>query len=142
MTTSFEEMSSEELFELAKSRQMEEEKSIREELKKELDDLRKKRREIAAQYKKELTQVDDDIERIRERMSPNSAAASRSKSSSTNISAAVLNTLQTHKRMSTKTLQTELESNGIVAANLSQTLAYLKRQGKVISPERAVYEIV
>ena len=33
----------------------------------------------------------------------------------------------------------ELEGRGVVANNLAQTLAYLKRQGKVTSPARSIY---
>lgn len=142
MTTTFEDMSSQELFELAKSRQMEEEKTVKDALRSELDILRKERREAAAKYKKELASLDDKIEKIRAQLSMGASTATRSQGSSTNVSAAVLQTLQTHKKMSTKELQAELSANGIVAANLSQTLAYLKRQGKISSPERAIYAII
>lgn len=141
MTNSIEQMSSEELFQLAKSRQMEEAKSAREELKSELDALRKERRELVSQHKKDISQIDDKIEKIRSKMSPNANTLSAPRNPSTNISAAVLNTLKVHQQMSTKALQAELANNGIVASNLSQTLAYLKRQGKINSPERAVYAI-
>ncbi len=143
MTKPIETMSSEELFELAEFRRIEEEKDARQTLKSELEELRKERRELINQHKKTLSQVEDRIEKIRASLSSTPGASNRlSRSSGTNISAVVLSTLETHKKMSTKELQAELNSNGVVAANLSQTLAYLKRQGKIISPERAVYAIV
>ncbi len=143
MTKPIETMSSEELFELAESRRIEEEKDARQTLKSELEELRKERRELINQHKKTLSQMEDRIEKIRASLSSTPSASSRlSRSSGTNISAVVLSTLETHKKMSTKELQAELNSNGVVAANLSQTLAYLKRQGKITSPERATYAIV
>ena len=36
-------------------------------------------------------------------------------------------------------VKAELEKRGVVAKNLAQTLAYLKRQGKVASPSRSIY---
>lgn len=141
MTKTFDQMSSEELFALAQSRKMEEEKTVREKLKSELDVLRKKRRDMAAEYKKELARLDNKIEKLRTEIS-SSNASSPNKTSSTNVSASVLSILQIHKEMSTKDLQAELSKHGVTAANLSQTLGYLKRQGKITSPERAVYAIV
>jgi hypothetical protein len=43
------------------------------------------------------------------------------------------------KKISTTEIKAELESRGVVANNLAQTLAYLKRQGRVASPERSIY---
>jgi hypothetical protein len=41
--------------------------------------------------------------------------------------------------ISTKDIKAELENEGLNVSNLSQTLAYLKRQGRVASPARSIY---
>jgi hypothetical protein len=51
----------------------------------------------------------------------------------------VLDIVSQAKKISTKEIKAELESRGVVANNLPQTLAYLKRQGKVTSPARSIY---
>ena len=51
----------------------------------------------------------------------------------------VLEIVAKTKKISTKEIKAQLDNRGIVANNLAQTLAYLKRQGKVTSPARSIY---
>ena len=51
----------------------------------------------------------------------------------------VLDIVSQSKKVSTKEIKAELDNRGVVAKNLAQTLAYLKRQGKVKSPARSIY---
>ena len=51
----------------------------------------------------------------------------------------VLEIVSGAKKISTKDIKEQLEARGVVANNLAQTLAYLKRQGKVTSPARSIY---
>jgi DNA replicative helicase MCM subunit Mcm2 (Cdc46/Mcm family) len=42
--------------------------------------------------------------------------------------------------MTTAEIKTEADKAGLDTKNISQTLAYLKRQGRLVSPRRGVYQ--
>lgn len=127
-----EELSSDELYELAARRQQEEEDLKREALKEELEALRNERRELVAAQKKALAAIDAKIRKL--------GGKSRSRArSSVNVTDAVLGIVQAAGEISTRDIKAQLDDQGIVASNLSQTLAYLKRQGRVVSPSRSLY---
>ena len=128
-------MSSDELFELAKARQAEEAEVQRETERQKLEELREERRAIVARHRKELAAIDSRIRKLRGK-----GNGGRGRSG-VNISSAVLEILANKKQLNTKEIQAELANAGIVANNLSQTLAYLKRQNKISSPSRSVYAI-
>jgi len=129
-------MSSNELFELAQARQEQEEEKEREAVREQLTTLREERRVLVAAHRKELAAIDRKIQKL----SGKPASGGRGRSS-VNVSQAVLDILAAHKKLSTKEINAKLASDGIVANNLSQTLAYLKRQGKITSPQRSVYSM-
>jgi hypothetical protein len=128
-------MSSDELFELAKARQAEEAELQRESERQKLEELREERRTIVARHRKELSAIDSKIRKLRGK-----GSSGRGRSG-VNISNAVLEILANKNELNTKEIQAELAAAGIVANNLSQTLAYLKRQNKITSPARSVYAI-
>lgn len=131
-----ENMSSEELFELAKNRQAQEQEAQKEAARAQIDSLREQRRELVAKQRKELAAIDREIAKLTGRApSKNSGGGTRG----ANISNTVLDILNGNGEMSTKAIKASLEDKGVVANNLAQTLAYLKRQGKVQSPARSVY---
>lgn len=133
-----EQMSADELYELAARRQAEEEEQKREAQRQELDVLREERRALVARQRKELAAIDSQINKLRGKGKNGTAASGRSRAG-VNVSNAVLEILANKKQASTQEIKDELASAGIVANNLSQTLAYLKRQEKITSPERSVY---
>ena len=142
MERSIQDMSSQELLELAKLRRIEEAKAARLEYKEELNGLRQERRELIKKHSKTINTIDNRIKKIRERMSPTGTVPSDTPTTrGNNISAAVLTTLENNGDMDTKQLKEHLGESNLNTANLSQTLAYLKRQGKVVSPARAVYKL-
>lgn len=126
-------MSAEELFELAQARQEEEREAQKEKVREQVEALREKRRELVARQRKELAAIDREIAKLR-----GTGKGGRGRSG-VNVSNAVMDILSGGKKMSTKEIQSALSSNGVMANNLSQTLAYLKRQGKIKSPARSVY---
>lgn len=130
-----EQMSSDELYELAKARLVEEQEAQKEQAREQIEALREERRELVAQQRKELAIIDRKIAKLR-----GTGKAARGRAG-INVSTAVMDVLATGKKFSTKEIQAALSANGIVANNLSQTLAYLKRQGKVKSPARSVYAL-
>lgn len=131
---SVEQMSSDELFELAQERQQQEQEKAKEAIKEQVAALRKEKKAILARHKKELAAIENEIEQLTGRSSGGSRG-------SVNVSQSVIEILSKHTQLSTKEIQAELTASGIAANNLSQTLAYLKRQGKISSPSRSVYAI-
>ena len=129
-----ENLSAEELYALAEQRQQEEEDAQREAVRGQLDELKATRRDMVATHKKELAAIDKRIKKL----GGQSRTRSRSSGSVTDM---VLKIVAKAGQISTKEIKAKLEAQGIVASNLSQTLAYLKRQGRVASPERSVYTI-
>jgi aspartokinase len=138
------EMTSQELFDLAKSRKTEEAQVARRELRDELNSLRQERRDLEKDYKKAVSAIEKQIDAIREKMSPDMPTEKRrSRNNSGNVSRTVLETLRASGgQMTTTELHAVLNQAGFDTSNLSQTLSYLKRQQKVVSPARSVYQLV
>ncbi len=127
-----ESLSSAELYRLAKKREQEEMRKTLEANKEKLKELRTKRREMIAAHRKELAKIDREISRL----SGKSAGGKRG-----SITDAVLKIIGDAGQISTSDLKAALKKKGVVVGNLSQTLAYLKRQGRVTSPARAIYKL-
>lgn len=132
---SVEEMSADELYNLAKRRESEEEARQREALRAELEALRAKRRDLVAKQKKELAAVDKEIRKLQRK------SRARGGRGGGQLSKKVEEILGQSGKASTKELRARLEAEGFDTANLGQTLAYLKRNGRVKSPQRAVYTL-
>ncbi len=130
---SLEELSAEELYELAKKREAEERERQRETVRAEVDKLKAERKAMLARHRKEIAEIDARIRKLTGR----GARSGRG----SGISASVLEILSDKKQHSTRDIKAALAKRGVVASNLAQTLAYLKRQGKVKSPKRSVYTI-
>ena len=128
-------LSSDELYELARQREEQEAAEAQEAARAQIEALRQQRREMVARHKKELSAVDSQIRKLGGRTGPGRRRAS----SGVSISEQVLEIVSKSKKVSTKEIKAELENRGVVANNLAQTLAYLKRQGKIKSPARSIY---
>ncbi len=131
-------LSSAALYKLAKEREQEELAKQQDANKEKLEALRLKRRELVARQKKELARIDAEIRKLGGKTSSSSP---RRQSSDGNVSAEVLAVITTAGEINTQDLKAALAQKGIVTGNLSQTLSYLKRQGKISSPSRAVYVV-
>ncbi len=130
------ELSSDELYELARVREEQEAEEAREAARARIEELRSLRREAAARHRKELAAIDAEIRSLGGRTG---RAKRRSGGGGTSVTEQVLDIVNGAKKISTKEIKAELDSRGVVAKNLAQTLAYLKRQGKVDSPARSIY---
>ncbi len=135
-TASIEELSSEELFELAKQRKEEEQRQQEEARKEKLKELRAQRRALLAKHRKELAAIDNEIARLQGKGV--SRRGGKGRSSTTE---AVIEIISKAGRITTTELKKQLSEKGITVGNLPQTLAYLKRQGRITSPARATYEM-
>jgi hypothetical protein len=129
-----EDMSSDELYALAEARAEEEVERQREEARLVLEELRGKRRELVAKQRKELAVVDREIRKLTGK-TKNKAG----RRGGVNVTERVMQIVVNAGEISTKDIKAELENEGLNVSNLSQTLAYLKRQGKVTSPTRSIY---
>ena len=128
-------LSADELYELARERERQEEEEAKEAVRAQLDELRAKRREAAARHRKELAAIDAEIRNLGGR----TGGGKRRRSAGGSITDHVLEIVSGSKKISTKEIKAELDNRGVIANNLAQTLAYLKRQGKVTSPARSIY---
>ena len=129
-------LSAEELYALAREREQQEAEEAKEAMRAQLQDLRAKRRDVVARHRKELAEIDAEIRGLGGRAA---RAGKKRQSSGISITDQVLEIVGAVDSISTKEIQAELENRGVVANNLAQTLAYLKRQGKVTSPSRSIY---
>lgn len=130
-------LSSDELYRLAQEREEQEAAEAKEAARAQIDELRNTRREMVARHRKELATVDAEIRGLGGR----STRGKRRASNGGSVTDQVLDIVSKSKKVSTKEIKAELEKRGVVANNLAQTLAYLKRQGKVTSPARSVYAL-
>ncbi len=128
-----EELSSRELYTLALKREREEREQERRAYRERVRELRARRRQLVAEHRKELAKIDAEIRAMVGGSPKGGGPRVRG------VSAAVVEIVGKRGEVSRKELQAKLESRGIVAANLNQTLAYLKRQGRISSPRRGVY---
>jgi hypothetical protein len=130
---SLEELSADELYALAQEREQQEAEAQREAVKQQIDDLKAQRKALIAEHKKELAALDKEIRKLGGR------TRSRRSGGGENVTDVVYGIVQAAGEISTKDIRAQLEAQGVEAANLAQTLAYLKRQGRVTSPSRSVY---
>ncbi|BAN68955.1 hypothetical protein [endosymbiont of unidentified scaly snail isolate Monju] len=134
---SVDEMTAQELYELAKAKEAEEQERQREAMRAELEKAKAERKALLARHRKELAAIDARIRELGGRVrSTGGKSGGRGRVSNT-----VLEILSDRKEHSTTDLKAELAKHGVVANNLNQTLAYLKRQGKIKSPKRSTYVI-
>lgn len=129
------ELTSDELYELARAREEQEAAEAEEATRARIDALRATKRELLARHRRELAEIDAEIRSLGGR----GGRAKRRGSAGGNVTDHVLEIVTKAKKISTREIKDELEGRGVVANNLAQTLAYLKRQGKVASPARSIY---
>jgi hypothetical protein len=130
---SIDELSAEELFALAQQREEQEAQAERELVKQQVEELKARRKELIAQHRKEISALDKEIKRLGGR------TGGTRKPTGVNVTDAVMEIVYDAGEISTKEIKAKLDSKGVPTQNLSQTLAYLKRQGRVHSPSRSVY---
>lgn len=129
-------LSSEELYELARQREEQETEEAQKAARAQIDALRQQRKEAVARHRKELAAIDAEIRSLGGRTGP---GGRRRSASGPSVTDQVMDIVGQSKKISTKEIKAELSNRGVVANNLAQTLAYLKRQGKVKSPARSIY---
>ena len=151
MSDDYNNMTAEELYNLAKQREIEEQKTIMQENQQKIAELREERRQLQLKHNKEIREeirqlkikhknelkdVNARIKAFGGRVSGASAGGGKGR---TGASAAIVDILEAGE-MDTTAIREKLEAIGISVGNLGQTLAYLKRNGRVASVARGIYK--
>ena len=134
-------LSAEELYALAREREQQEAESRERANKQELDALKTKRKEILARHRKELAEIDRQIRDMGGAVPKARAGGTRRRAGggAGTISQKLCDIVATQTEMSVSEIRDQAENAGIDTKNIRQTLAYLKRQGRLASPRRGVY---
>ena len=129
-----ENMTADELFALAKQKEADERKWIEEKNKGKITELREERKQMLLRHKKEVNEINVKIKALGGRVPVSSAVAK----GGTGATAAIVELLEVGE-LDTKTLREKLDEMGVSVKNIGQTLAYLKKNGKVASVARGIY---
>ena len=136
------EMSAEELFELARLREKQEKDLEKESVREEIAELEAQKKELNAEYKAAIAELDKLLRRLRKK----AGVVKRTGGSGGGVrqgstTARVLEIIGRSKSVSSKEIKAQLDGEGIATKYLPQTLASLKRQGKISSAGRGVYKL-
>ena len=133
----FNNMTADDLYKLAKQREVDERKWVAEENKQKIADLREERKQLQARHKREINEVNSRIRALGGKV-PVTSATGKGR---TGISAAIVELLDEVGELDTTAIREKLNAIGVSVGNLGQTLAYLKKNGKVDSVSRGVESI-
>ena len=129
-------MTADDLYKLAKQREIDERKWIAEENRQKIAELREERKQLQIRHKKEINEVNSRITALGGKVAGTSATGK----GRTGISAAIVELLDEVGELDTTAIREKLNAIGVSVGNLGQTLAYLKKNGKVASVSRGVYK--
>jgi|GEM_PF-689781 hypothetical protein len=137
----FDDLSAEELYALAREREQQEEERKEQEFKEKRVALKAERKQMLARHRKELAELDRQIRDMGGSVPKTRAGGARRRggSGAGTISQRLCEIVATQPEMTVSEIRAQAESAGIDTKNISQTLAYLKRQGRLASPRRGVY---
>ena len=132
-------LSAEELYALAREREKEEEELQEKELNEKRAELKATRKELVTRQRKELAALEREIQKLGGATGRQASVKRRRGNGTGTISGQLCEIVATQPEMTIAEIREKAESAGVDTGNLSQTLAYLKRQGRVASPRRGVY---
>ena len=133
------ELSAEELYALARKREKEE--AAREEKKflKKREALKAKRKELVAKQRKELASLEREIRTLGGTVRGGAGSKGRRGGGTGTIGEQLYAMVATQPEMAIGEIREKAAQAGVDTRNLSQALAYLKRQGRLVAPRRGVY---
>lgn len=134
-----EELSAEELYALARKRQKEEVERQEKELVRKREELKAKRKELVAKQRKELAALEREIRRLGGTVRGQAGRKGRRAGGTGTIGDQLCAIVATQPEMAISEIRAKAEEAGVDTRNLSQALAYLKRQGRLAAPRRGVY---
>ena len=130
------ELSAEELYALARQREKEEAERQKEERRKKREQLMEERKKMLARHRKEQADLERQIRELGGRVG---RAGAPRRAGGGSVSQQLVEIIASKPEMDTKEIKERAEQAGLDTKNISQTLAYLKRQGRLTSPRRGVY---
>ncbi|HEY5790310.1 MAG TPA: hypothetical protein VIX81_06775 [Gammaproteobacteria bacterium] len=133
---SVEQMSAEELYEMARKRE-EQERAAADESKEQVAALKEQRKELIAEHKKALKALDREIAALGGKRRGRRAGGGAQRGQLTERALALV---AKHGPVTGRELKAKLDGEGLNTAYLSQTLAGLRTKGKIKSPSRGVYQ--
>lgn len=133
-------MSAEELYALARQREKEEAERKEGERRKKREKLMEKRKEIVARHRKELGDLERQIRGLGGRVGRAGSTGGGRRAGGASISQKLCEIVATQPEMDIKEIKAQADKAGLDTKNISQTLAYLKRQGRLTSPRRGIYK--
>ena len=133
------ELSAEELYALARKREKEEAEREEKKLVKKREELKAKRKELVAQQRKELAALDREILKLGGTVRRRGSLRARRADGGPTITDQLCAIVATQPEMAISEIREKAEEAGVETRNLSQTLSYLKRLGRLDSPRRGVY---
>ena len=139
------ELDAETLYRLAREKEQEEERARVEANKERIKELKAERKALLQRQAEELQELDAELQELTGTKPSKTVGIKKEKRlrvlSSDTISARLVEMIQVAGEMHTQDIRTQADDQGIPVKNLSQTLAYLKRTGRLDSPRRGVYTV-
>ncbi|QFY88511.1 hypothetical protein D5125_02890 [Magnetovirga frankeli] len=139
-------LSADELFELAEKRRQEEAEAEREAKREQVQSLKNHLKQMDKDHRARVRALEREHQKARAAVEAELSAltgSTRSRSAKgmrrDGISAVILGILQAQGELSTKAIKAHLDEQGITPKNLAQTLAYLKSRGQIVSLGHATY---
>jgi len=138
-------LDAETLYRLAREKEQEEERARVEANKEKIKALRTERKAMLARQAEELMALDRELEVLSGVKASKAQAAKKTGQTRAlpedTISAQLVGLIQAAGELHTQDIRVQAEEQGLSVKNLSQTLAYLKRTGRLDSPRRGVYTV-
>jgi len=134
-----EKFSSDELLNLYKEKQALEEENRVKANKEKIEQLQQQRRQLTADYKKQLAEIEKEIRALGGKPP---VASKKSRSPKGSVSNKILELLTINGPMTAKAIKSSLESQGVDVKYIHQKLAHLKRTDKVSTPDRGTYQVI
>ncbi|MCG5500106.1 hypothetical protein [Ectothiorhodospira lacustris] len=132
------EMSAQELYALAKKREEQEVAAKEEAVREQRQALREQRRELVRRHRKELAALDREIGKLGGKVSKTRASRGGDDAGPSQV---ICEIVASEPEMSIGEIRERAAAAGLNVKNISQTLGYLKKQGRLDSPRRGVYRV-
>ncbi|MCG5512268.1 hypothetical protein [Ectothiorhodospira shaposhnikovii] len=130
------EMSAQELYALARKREEQEAAAKEEAVREQRQALREQRRELVRRHRKELAALDREISKLGGKVSAGRASRTVDDAGPSQV---ICEIVASEPEMSIGEIRERAAAAGLNVKNISQTLGYLKKQGRLDSPRRGVY---
>ncbi len=128
--------SSDELLNLYKEKQAQEEENRIKANKEKIEQLQEERKQVTADYKKQIAEIDKQIKVL----GGKAGSVKKTRTAKGSVSEKILVLLKKQGPMSAKDIKTALEATGNDVKYIHQKLAHLKRTEKVSTPTRGLYQ--